>query len=278
MWGLAVFADDAARESWSRPLRAALRLLADSGIGGERCLGWGRSGEPHFREGKVSELIFRYPIEHAEPPNARWLLSLYRPADGDAVDWSQGSYSVVARAGRTWSPARSGDLKRSVRMVSEGSVLVSQMELAGSACDVAPPGFPHPVWAAGFAVSLPVNWKKPMPASLPPLEAQTAPVPAPVPPAAEPVSAAVEPVEAVEPAPPQQDSQNEQEPPAEFAPEDVQAPPGAAEPQAELPPPEAESAEPEAPEAESAGVPGEPRSEEPDEDAEEPGKTPEVTP
>lgn len=183
LWGLAVFADDAARESWDRPLRAAFRLLADSGIGGERCLGWGRSAEPHFREGKLSELLFRHPVEHAEAPNARWLLSLYRPASGDLVDWSQGSYSLVTRTGRTWSPARSGDLKRSVRMVSEGSVLVSPVELTGSACDVAPPGFPHPVWAVGFAVCLPVTWKKPIPASLPPLEPQATAAPPPAEPA-----------------------------------------------------------------------------------------------
>ncbi len=289
MWGLAVFRDETARASWSGPLRAAFRLLADHGIGGERSLGWGRSAEPQFREGLLSELLFRHPVEHAEPPNARWLLSLYRPAPGDAVDWSLGSYSVVTRTGRTWSPARSGDLKRSVRMVSEGSVLVSSMELSGSACDVAPPGFPHPVWAAGFAVSLPVIWKKPVPASLPPLETAPAPVPAPPEPAAEPAPSVVEQPEEAQPETPMESAPEAQQPAVEpdrsagelalqAAPEECPAPPEALEAQFEPPPAEAESAEPVEPAGEPSGEPQEPSSETPSGDSEEPGKTPEVAP
>ena len=59
----------------------------------------------------------------------------------------------VSRSGRVESSARWGEPKKPTRMVAEGSVL-----LAGSAnCaalprDVAPEGFPHPVYRAGFAV------------------------------------------------------------------------------------------------------------------------------
>jgi hypothetical protein len=43
--------------------------------------------------------------------------------------------------------------------VAEGSVLVSSSEPRGSAADVAPDGFAHPVYRAGFALSLPVPLK-----------------------------------------------------------------------------------------------------------------------
>ena len=41
-------------------------------------------------------------------------------------------------------------------MVSEGSVIYTSSPLSGSALDVAPDGFPHPVFRAGFAVAIPL--------------------------------------------------------------------------------------------------------------------------
>ncbi len=49
-WFIAEFADDAAQEQWSERVKAAIRLLADSGFGGERSRGWGRSQTPEFRD------------------------------------------------------------------------------------------------------------------------------------------------------------------------------------------------------------------------------------
>ena len=60
------------------------------------------------------------------------------------------------RGGRIESPVRSGELKKQLRMVAEGSVLVGGDALRGAAPDVAPDGFPHPVYRAGFALSIPV--------------------------------------------------------------------------------------------------------------------------
>jgi CRISPR/Cas system CSM-associated protein Csm4 (group 5 of RAMP superfamily) len=87
---------------------------------------------------------------------AHWLLSLFTPAAGDAVDWERGSYAVVERGGRVESPSRSGELKKQVQMVAEGSVLYAAVGLRGSAPDVAPEGFAHPVFRAGFALSIPL--------------------------------------------------------------------------------------------------------------------------
>ena len=41
-------------------------------------------------------------------------------------------------------------------MVAEGSVLYAASEPRGAAADVAPDGFAHPVFRAGFAVSIPL--------------------------------------------------------------------------------------------------------------------------
>jgi hypothetical protein len=41
-------------------------------------------------------------------------------------------------------------------MVAEGSVLYASGILRGAASDVAPDGFAHPVFRAGFAVAIPL--------------------------------------------------------------------------------------------------------------------------
>jgi hypothetical protein len=301
LWTVVSFADDAARDRWMEPVKACFRLLADSGFGGERSRGWGRSEPPEFTEGTLPDLVLamaaRYrrkagkreaaeirapqvaapltqpeaapapaggepeievpaepgiaqaapsgagepeapepaiaessagaetrdfaqpesealpvpaeaapessappatmesaeiqsapaespesvqpgaedtaaePIETAEPAVAEtvrpaaagpggephWLLSLFLPAREDAVAWGQGSYALVERSGRVESPAGSGELKKVVRMVAEGSVVCAQAPPRGTAADVAPEGFPHPVFRAGFAVAIPLS-------------------------------------------------------------------------------------------------------------------------
>jgi hypothetical protein len=41
-------------------------------------------------------------------------------------------------------------------MIQEGSVLAAAGPIRGSATDVAPDGFAHPVYRAGFALAIPV--------------------------------------------------------------------------------------------------------------------------
>src|ERR1039457_3350326 len=57
LWSIVSFSGDAAHARGSEPLRAALRLLADSGFGGERSRGWGRSAQPDFVEGMLPDLV-----------------------------------------------------------------------------------------------------------------------------------------------------------------------------------------------------------------------------
>jgi CRISPR type III-A-associated RAMP protein Csm4 len=159
-WFIAEFADDAAQEApayetWSERVKAAIRLLADSGFGGERSRGWGRSQAPEFRENP--ELLGA----PAEGETGHWMLSLFHPSASDAVNWQRGDYSLTTRGGRVESESGWGQMKKNTRMVAEGSVLVSSVQPRGAASNVAPDGFAHPVYRAGFALSLPVPLKVP---------------------------------------------------------------------------------------------------------------------
>jgi CRISPR type III-A-associated RAMP protein Csm4 len=175
LWTIASFADEAARERWNDPLKTAFRFLADSGFGGERSRGWGRAETPEFTEGMLPEMILP-PAPQSAPDSsvpdvdplvpspqsatpvsqAHWLLSLFVPGPHDSIHWGQGNYGLVTRGGRVESAAGSGELKKQIEMVAEGSVLYAASELRGHAADVAPDGFAHPVYRAGFAVSVPV--------------------------------------------------------------------------------------------------------------------------
>lgn len=157
MWMAASFDDDDVRNRWSDPVKAALRLLGDSGIGGERSRGWGRFELPEFREGTFPSLIMPPPPAELEP--AWWLLSLFHPGGDETVDWTRGRYDSITRGGRLESNAGWGAIKKTTKMVVEGSVLVSDFPLRGVLPDVAPDGFAHPVLRSGLAFALPIGWK-----------------------------------------------------------------------------------------------------------------------
>jgi CRISPR type III-A-associated RAMP protein Csm4 len=158
LWFVAAFADDAAQARWRGPVEGALRLLADSGFGGERSLGWGRAQMPEIADGELPGLLVkpRENVEGGEESTAYWMLSLFHPGESEAVDWQRGQYSVTMRSGRVESDAGWGRAKKPTRMVAEGSVLVAASEPRGAAPNVAPEDFPHPVYRAGFALCLPI--------------------------------------------------------------------------------------------------------------------------
>jgi CRISPR type III-A-associated RAMP protein Csm4 len=159
LWLTAAFADQEAREKWRGNVTAALRLLADSGFGGERSRGWGRA-DIEFSDQEALTAI----DTGAGGEIAWWLLSLYHPAADDPIDWKRGNYAVTTRSGRAESAAEWGEglgtgqsnVKRATRMITEGSVLVAPAEPRGSVTDVAPEGFPHPVYRAGYALAVPI--------------------------------------------------------------------------------------------------------------------------
>ncbi|MCX6625355.1 MAG: hypothetical protein NTY38_30705 [Acidobacteria bacterium] len=69
LWFIVQFASKEARHRWAQPVRAALRLLADSGFGGGRSRGWGRSEMPLITEGELPGLILR--VEAPRPAAER---------------------------------------------------------------------------------------------------------------------------------------------------------------------------------------------------------------
>jgi CRISPR type III-A-associated RAMP protein Csm4 len=150
LWCRVAFRDEEASTHWGDRVKTAFRLLADSGFGGERSRGWGRAETPFFS-----------PLTTLHDPVAEdgdyWLLSLFVPGPSDQVDWAKGSYSVLSRGGRVESLVRSGEEKKLVDMIEEGSVLSAAVPLSGSAPDVAPDGFPHPVFRSGFAFAIPMH-------------------------------------------------------------------------------------------------------------------------
>jgi CRISPR type III-A-associated RAMP protein Csm4 len=141
-----------APENWVTPIETAFRWLADSGFGGERNRGWGRSQSPEFSE--VPDLLLSEPRPSGSgPSNEHWLLSPYSPAPTDEVAWDRGNYTVLTRGG--WI-SDSSEAKQQLRLIAEGSVLSSTKPLIGAAPNVAPEGFPHPVYRAGFAYTIPL--------------------------------------------------------------------------------------------------------------------------
>lgn len=249
LWFLVGFASREARDTWAGPVKAALRLLADTGFGGERSRGWGRSEMPEFVDGDLIgfvlpprkpkppkekpaaessveppgeseadqteavveaavieeapaiEPLMAPPVDEEREPAAEsqseavaesepepaltpepapepesepevvavvaspeepevpaqqawWLLSLFTPNAADTVDWTRGKYALTVRSGRIEGAERHGDLKTPGNMIQEGSVLVADAEPRGDARNVAPAGFSHPVYRAGFALAI----------------------------------------------------------------------------------------------------------------------------
>jgi CRISPR type III-A-associated RAMP protein Csm4 len=162
LWTVARFADSAQEQAWSGRLQAALRLLSDSGFGGGRGKGWGQTQAAEFQAGLWPGLLLpklgrflRNSQEQEVNSALYWLLSLYSPAASDKIDWAGGDYSLTLRGGRVESNSgQGGGVKKNVRMVNEGCVLASAAEPVGSAVDVAPDGFAHPVYRSGLALAL----------------------------------------------------------------------------------------------------------------------------
>lgn len=157
LWCAALFANPVSYAVWAPRLQAAFRLLADSGLGGLRSRGFGRARGVDFQAGPLPELLFG-PAGVPAGRSAYWLLSLFSPADDDAISWDAGDYRLIRRGGRVGPPSGRGQRKLTSRMVAEGSVLVCGKPPAGRVWNVAPQGCLHPVYRAGYAVAIPIPW------------------------------------------------------------------------------------------------------------------------
>ena len=163
LWAVVRYTDAAAHAAWNDRVLAAFRLLADTGFGGQRSSGWGHAAAPEFQPGTWPALLMpklartRNGNQGANGNGDNplyWLLSIYSPSDSDAVDWTRGDYRITMRGGRVENGTAAGAEKKTVRMIAEGSVIAAHAEPAGAAVDVAPDGFPHPVYRSGLALAL----------------------------------------------------------------------------------------------------------------------------
>ncbi len=141
-------------EKSKKCFEAALRLLADSGLGADRSVGRGTfrldSSDPH-------EVTFPTP----KKPHQHLLLSLYHPTKAEVkagilTDQKKGSYSLVRRYGYATAPGVRGVRRADIWMLAEGSVLPVQptgdiprvVEKDGK--------IPHHVYRYGRAFCLPI--------------------------------------------------------------------------------------------------------------------------
>lgn len=132
---------------WKPRLETALRLLGDTGLGGERGAGYGlfTIAEPAtLALPEVADASRFITLSPCAPANAIQLAAL--TADQTA------SYHLLARRGWVGS-SEAGNLRRQqVWMFSEGSLLCgAPTRLVGHLVDVTPAPSPHEVWRYGLA-------------------------------------------------------------------------------------------------------------------------------
>lgn len=135
-------------EAQRAQLFASLRLLADTGLSGMRTQG---SGQFQWEAQRVPDAL----VQHLEAGGPQVLLGLTRPTPEEAQVIDQhpvSRYTLLRRDGYLDSTALQ---RQDVWMLGEGSLVPEPLN--GVVTDVRPPGYPHPVWRSGLAVSLGVS-------------------------------------------------------------------------------------------------------------------------
>jgi len=134
--------------------KAALRLLADEGLGGDRTSGKGWMEMPQFKE---------MALGTPEDADGVILLSLYHPLAAEYAKLSNGFYELIERKGYLYSPDGCSLQKRPIRMFTEGSVFPSiESGLKGRVADVTPDAFKaHQVYRNGKAFGIPCKLSSP---------------------------------------------------------------------------------------------------------------------
>lgn len=135
-------------------LSELLTVLGDSGLGGERTVGYG-----HFTWEPKGELQLE------APQSAAYLLSRWHPkADEINLLQKNSAYKLEAVEGWLRTPENAAAQRRKrLWLVSEGSLIAGNPQ--GDAVDVRPEydaksgeTIPHPVYRSGFAIAL--DWKR----------------------------------------------------------------------------------------------------------------------
>jgi len=136
-------------KEYEKKVEAAMRVLGDEGIGGDRTYGKGLF-KPGFKEIKMN----------LEPRTHFVTLSLYYPREEEISVSSERYYELVKRGGWIYSIDAKNLRRRTVRMFSEGSVFkaVAGLELYGDLANVKPKEFAeHEVYRYGYAFPVPME-------------------------------------------------------------------------------------------------------------------------
>jgi len=137
--------------SLENDLRAALELLGDEGIGGERSSGAGRF-IPSWHE---RPKIWQHVIDFSQGDYYS-LISLYWDDKENLVPLDNSSYELQERGGWIASPFSGKQQRRkTVRMFTEGSTFTEKLE--GKLAVVTPDRADHPVYRSGIALSIPIK-------------------------------------------------------------------------------------------------------------------------
>jgi CRISPR-associated protein Csm4 len=137
-------------------LSELLTVLGDSGLGGERTVGYG-----HFTFEQKGELSFNAPNDDSKP--CAYLLSRWHPKADEVTLLPNSAYKLEAVEGWLRTPENAAAQRRKrLWLVTEGSLIAGSPQ--GDAVDVRPEydaksgeTIPHPVYRPGFALAL--DWK-----------------------------------------------------------------------------------------------------------------------
>lgn len=121
-------------------IKAAIRLLGDEGIGGDRSYGKGLfTAEFSKFEWNINDGVFIN-------------LSLYLPKDDEIDMVKRGYYDIVARSGWVYSSDKRGERKKFTRMIKEGSCFEGRKEFYGEFLDAGISNKYHSVYRYGYGM------------------------------------------------------------------------------------------------------------------------------
>lgn len=129
---------------YTKKVKAAIRVLGDEGIGGDRTYGKG-----------IFKIKGFEPIKFDITSNRSFVtLSLYYPKP-DELHGLKGDYDIIKTGGWIYSIEGTTHRRKVVRMFTEGSVFEKPIKMYGKLVPVAPSGFSHDVYRYGYAFPIP---------------------------------------------------------------------------------------------------------------------------
>ena len=133
-------------------LKAAMRLLGDEGMGGDRTYGKGLF--------KIKKPEFDTVSMDLTPRGHFTTLSLYHPTKEEIPILKNGRYELVGRGGWIYSLEGRNMRRRFIRMFAEGSVFPAPADLYGDLVSVKPKEFTdHEIYRYGYAFAIPLEVK-----------------------------------------------------------------------------------------------------------------------